>query len=211
MNSEIILTDFAERHFDPDFSGTRLSIDKNEFVEIVNNRFNFMLKNPPSALNNDIRVYDGYAPFCKLLSIDNPLNNVRVGTAKITLENSQYLKSGYSTRKEGEFPVLSRWLEYPERRFIPNAKYLIVVLYDVNQLEKEFYSHGENKHEVFVKNFDYGVVAILAQEGYEEEPMAPMTMIRNSMDTKYGGSGVEFNEEKYNKSVEFWSTHAIVK
>ena len=172
---------------------------------------NYIFRNPIAAVRSDVRLWDGYADFCKILSFVNPYNDVKVGTAKITLENSQYLKSGYSSRKDNEFPVLSRWLEYPERRFIPDAGYLLIILYDVNQLEKEFFSHEETKNELFLKDFDYGIVSILAQESDKEEPMAPMTILRNSMDPKYGGSGTIFNEQKYNKSVEFWSTHAIVK
>ena len=44
-----------------------------------------------------------------------------------------------------------------------------------------------------------------------EEPMNPATMLRNSMDLKFGGSGVELNIDEYEESVKFWNKHAIVK
>ena len=58
---------------------------------------------------------------------------------------------------------------------------------------------------------EWGVVAILAQMTNFEEPMKPETMIRNSMDIKYGGSGVPLDEEAYKRSVEFWTEYATVK
>ena len=44
-----------------------------------------------------------------------------------------------------------------------------------------------------------------------EEPMSPMTMMRNALGIEYGGSGVSINEKKYEESVVFWSQNAIIK
>ena len=58
---------------------------------------------------------------------------------------------------------------------------------------------------------DYGIVAILAQMSNREEPMTPMTMIRNALGITEGGSGVPIDREAYQKSVDFWSKHAVIR
>ena len=72
---------------------------------------------------------------------------------------------------------------------------------DLTQLDKPI------KPEPF--DGDYGIISVLGQLCSEEEPMQPMTMIRNSY--MHGGSHVKFKEKDYNKSVEFWNKHAILK
>ena len=41
--------------------------------------------------------------------------------------------------------------------------------------------------------------------------MDPITMMRNALGKEEGGSGVALNRVEYQKSVEFWSTHALIK
>jgi hypothetical protein len=36
-------------------------------------------------------------------------------------------------------------------------------------------------------------------------------MLRNALGREYGGSGVPLDREEYMKSVNFWSTHAILR
>jgi len=76
------------------------------------------------------------------------------------------------------------------------------VLYDTNQMKKEGINIGDA---------DYGIVAILGQTHNEEEPMPPVTMMRNALGVDEGGSGVPLDREDYARSVEFWSNHAVVK
>lgn len=152
------------------------------------------------------KVIDGYAPFCKLMVIPNA-TNAKTGTMKITLDNIHYLKTGYSARIEKELPVLSRWLEMPYVS-IPVARYLVIVLYSYEQLLKE---HNDSEEFELDRDTDYGVVAILGQMTDEEEPMKPITMIRNALGTEQGGSGVEIDVEQYNRSVEFWTEYATIK
>lgn len=40
--------------------------------------------------------------------------------------------------------------------------------------------------------------------------MDPITMMRNSLGVKEGGSGIPLDREKYRESVDFWSKNAIV-
>lgn len=219
------LDDFALRHFDKKFGGTKiLDFSPEQFIEKVQEIFNnssinlteegYYYDSPLENINNikdsDIEyvIHEGYAPFCKLVAIRN-FTNARVGSMKITLENYQYLRSGYSSRNDDELPVFSRWLELPIPA--PKAEWLILVLYNKEQIDKE------NKIKVergFSKEFipfdaEWGIVAILGQDNYDEEPMKPETMIRNSF--LHGGSGVEFDNDKYLKSVVFWQNHATIK
>jgi len=98
---------------------------------------------------------NGYADFCKLVAIPN-FTDARVGSLPITLENYQYIRSGYSARRDSELPVFSRWLELPLGK--PKAEWLILVLYDKTQIEKEgnleelkniHYSDYENEKEKY--------------------------------------------------------------
>ena len=78
------------------------------------------------------------------------------------------------------------------------ADYLIVILYDREQLAKE----GT------VIDADWGVVGCMYTAEPMETPMAPITMMRNALGVEEGGSGVALDREAYRRSVEFWSAHA---
>jgi hypothetical protein len=202
---KVKVTDFALRHFDPKFGGTKI-LDKTpkEFEEYIQKFIDFEDEDIASGVN----LLPGYADFCKLLPIKN-FTDARVGSLPITLENYQYLRSGYSARVEKELPVFSRWLELPISK--PKAEYLMLVLYSKEQIEKEANENTDPETEFFGFNADYGIVAILGQSHPNEEPMKPETMIRNALGIKEGGSGVPLNRDTYLKSVEFWDKHATVK
>lgn len=201
------LTEFAQRHWDKDFTGTRItSHTPEEFVSILNADLD---------LHQEVDVLPGYADFCKLVVVRN-FTNARTGTLPITLENYHYLRTGYHSRRGEELPVLARWFDLPLPA--PDAKYLIVVVYSRDQLLKEWKANAEKikpdysvNDEYFPLEADWGIVAILGQMEAEEEPMKPATMIRNALGVEEGGSGVPIDREKYLKSVEFWKTHATVK
>lgn len=199
---KIELTNFSKRHFDKNFKGTKiLDTNPDQFIEKINIIANGFKEQP--------LILDGYADFCKLLVVGN-WTDARTGSLPITLETLPYLKSGYFSRTEEELPVLSRWLEIPER-FVPKANYLVIVLYTRNQLEQEYLSRGSDELFELDIDTDYGVVAILGQMGSNEEPMTPITMMRNALGKEEGGSGVPLNKEEYKKSVEFWDSHGIIK
>lgn len=234
---KIKITKFAERHFDPKFGGTKILDYSKEDFERKLTSLNFLFQDDDIFIGEskntelgDIQVHDGYAPFCKLLAIPN-FTNAKVGVLPITLENYQYIRSGYSARKDGELPVFSRWLDLPLGK--PKAKWLILVLYSKEQVDKEAQIDYEKMMEIYdaetsmmslaeVANIrepikpqpfdgDWGVVAILGQSHPNEEPMKPETMIRNALGVKEGGSGVPLDKDKYLESVEFWSKNITVK
>ena len=215
---KIELTKFGERHFNKSFNGTKiLDVPKEEFMEKVNNLYNDMpLSHNKSGhiLGNRVntnKIRPGYADFCKLFFVEN-FTETKTGTLPIVLENYSYLRSGYSSRRKEELAVLSRWLEIPSQ-FVPKAKYLNLVLYTREQLYDEWLCNPNKQKAEFelAEDTDYGIVAILAQMTNLEEPMTPITMMRNALGKEHGGSGVKIDIEAYEKSVEFWWKNAIVK
>lgn len=218
------VTELAKRHWDKDFSGTKVKkysvTEFEELLEKINN--SDMPRHKPSGIVlNDyngyyIKTIDGYAPFCKLFVYRN-FAEVRTGTIPITLDNYQHLRSGYHSRNEKELPVLSRWFDLPLSA--PVANCLVLVCYTGEQLKKEFDANNPKNGfrncldwPIFIcENAEWGIVAILGQMGEEEEPMTPATMLRNALGIKEGGSGIALDREKYLKSVEFWRNHATVK
>lgn len=212
----IKVTEFAKRHFDGKTSGTKIT-------NISAEKFDSYLKEILSDYENDLGIddidytiefIDGYAPFCKLAFVKN-FTNAKSGSMPITLENYQYIRSGYAARREGELPVFSRWLELPYPMQSPKAEYLCLVLYSKEQIDKEGRitlgndSCADDKYEPF--DGDLGIVAILGQMNKYEEPMQPATMIRNALGIEEGGSGFPLDRKKYLESVEFWDKNIIIK
>jgi len=230
---KIKITDFAKRHFDKDFGGTKiLNYTIKDFEQEINKKsrkiekFMYVDIDIQIAMLADIRVMNGYADFCKLVAIPN-FTDAKLGSMPITLENYQYLRSGYSARKENELPVLSRWLELPLGK--PKAEWLILVLYDKEQLTKEQNVNEFNEYKCQKTNInfinwchkkkyvchefdgDWGIVAILGQSHPNEEPMKPETMLRNALGIEEGGSGVVLDRDKYLESVKFWQMNSTIK
>lgn len=214
---KVKVTEFGKRHFDPKFGGTKITdMSVEEFESMINSELEVFYKEKTKMyfnLTSSVKkIIPGYADFCKLVCLEN-WTNARTGSMPITLENYQYLRSGFSSRTPNELPVMDRWFELP----LPasKAEYLMVVLYSREQLLKEFES--QSLDDTFDDKFDlspndeWGVVAILGQMSDEEEPMKPITMMRNALGMAEGGSGVPIDREKYAKSVEFWSKNATVK
>jgi hypothetical protein len=228
---EIKLTEFALRHFDPKFGGTKiLDMSPENFEEMIRvgfSNFDDRIKELKEKGEEERErgkkeegflrfpggiLYDGYAPFCKLLAVKN-FTDARLGSMPITLENYQYLRSGYSARREGELPVFSRWFDLPLSA--PKAEFLMLVLYSKLQIDKEGRitegEHGDPNEKYVPFDADWGIVAILGQSHNREEPMKPETMLRNALGVEEGGSGVALDKDKYLDSVEFWSKNATIK
>lgn len=202
MIKNIKITDFAKRHFDSKFGGTKiLDSTPEDFERILSLSISALNLLPTNEYSTE-RIIPGYADFCKLVVLKN-FTDARTGTLPITLDNYQYLRTGFSSRTEKELPVMDRWFDLPLST--PKAKYLVVVLYSKEQLNKER-KEGE---EEFIG--DWGAVAILGQMSAQEEVMKPITMMRNALGIEEGGSGVPIDREAYKKSVDFWSRHATVK
>lgn len=141
-----------------------------------------------------LHVLDGYAPFCRL-HVHANWTSARCMAMPITDANRQQLRSAYEARTPEELPVLVRWFEGVQP---PRASYLVVILYDRAQLALEGASIDA----------DYGVVGCLCTAQPEENPMSPITMLRNALGVAEGGSGVALDRAAYVRSVAFWSQHA---
>lgn len=183
------ITKFAMKHTDEKFVGTRLT--ENQLHEI-----RFLTE---SKINLNIDVKDGYAVFCKEISIiDFPIN---CPIAKITPDNYPHLRSNYVLRNAGELPHLARFFAKGTVDPMP-AHHITVIVYSKEQLMAE----GDD-----YTGCDYDIVTVLAQPCEGTAPMNPYTMIRNHMGKEFGGSGVKVNREEYEKAVEFWSEHAMIE
>lgn len=182
---------------------------------------------------NETQLRNGYSSFSKKLVLRN-FTDAKVGTMGITLENLPYLKSDYVSRKPGdELAVLTRWFELPYKHLVPTCEYLHIVLYTREQLLEEYNSRDNDYEFELDDDTDFGIVTILRQQSPEDEPMNPMTIMRNYMDISFGGSGIEppkkpcgectdeeyeqyksdlkQMQDTYQESVDFWSRNAIVK
>jgi hypothetical protein len=180
---QIVLTEFARPRLFPrePRRNTIQDISATEFERYLN-------EHAPHC------VLDGYAPFCKL-HVHRNWTSTRCLTAPITAANRHLLRSGYEARNSSELPVLVRWFEGLEP---PVADYLVVILYDREQLAKEG-SPIEAQ---------WGVVGCMYTSEPAEIPMAPITMLRNALGVAEGGSGVPLEREAYRRAVEYWNTHA---
>lgn len=184
---EISLTEFASRHFK---KGAGTFVDMSPFL------FLMKLKNLLKE-NDNPDLQDSFMDFCKYLIIPNEFG-VRASSMPITLENYKFLRSGYSSRREGELPYLSRWFELPIKA--PIAEYLVLILYSAEQIEKE----GETIEG------DWGIVGMQAVMTPVVEPMTPYTMIRNAMGIEEGGNGEKIDRDYLIKAAQYWEEHAII-
>lgn len=196
---KIRLDEFCYRQFDdPNYSGTKIPIKKEDFVSQLNQYLNENFEN--------IQLVEGYAPFCKHIFIPNFVKGVKVGNMKITESNEKFLKSGYLKRTEKELAVLSRW--FPKELVeVPEAKYLDLILYSREQIKKENEAMG---NPVSDEDFEWGLISIKGQLEDYETPMAPITMMRNALGISEGGSGIPLDREKYEASVKYWEEHASI-
>ena len=178
------------------YGGTVFSISVSEFEDIVNGRF------------AEANLKDGYAPFCKHIFVENDFTDARTNVLKITPENEGMLRTKYEARNEKELPVLTRW--FPADLVgadLPKAKYLDLILYSREQINKENAAQGSDINE---ETAPWGIVSIKAQDTNYETPMTPITAMRNALGKEEGGSGIPINRDAYLEAVNYWKDHATV-
>jgi len=181
-----------------------------EFEEIVNSRYD------PANLK------PGYAPFCKHLFLTNDFTNARLNVLPITRENEHCIRTKYEARTENELPVLTRFFdkklleksaggEGAEKEDVfPVAKYLDLILYSREQIEKENAAMGKESSHGGKEAAPWGIVSIKAQDVDFELPMTPMTAMRNALGKDEGGSGVPLDRGAYMAACDYWKDHATV-
>ena len=162
----IALTNFAERHFDPTFAGTKIKTETPT---------SFIAK----LLAQSSITLDGFAPFCKVLVVRN-YTKCMSGMARITDENKDKLNGAWKIRREGEPEYWATWFNADDVN-PKEAKYLHLILYSKDQLSAEGIElpHG----------IEWGIVSINAEQVPHEIPMHPETMRRNTAGIEAGGNG----------------------
>lgn len=202
----IVLDPFAAKNFvEP---GQKLEgrafiqFEKNAFEDKVNEFYQECLAAGKMPLQ------PGYAPFCKHLFVPNFVPDLPDSAFEITPQNVHLMKSDYVARTEKELAVLTRW--FPKDAvtgLVPQATVLDVILYSREQIRKENEAMGEDSG----SDAPWGIVSVKPQNRFEEIPMEPITMMRNSLGVEHGGSGVPMDRDAYSKAVDFWSRHARVQ
>jgi len=190
---------FAENEASKSYGGTVFKISIEKFTDIVNERF------------DSSNLVDGYAPFCKHIFLENDfVLDAKVNVLEITEENEHLLRCKYEARNELELPVLTR--HFPRELVtkdsdLPVGKYLDLILYSREQIEKENEAMGSVKNK---ETAPWGIVSIKCQNVDYELPMQPITAMRNALGKDQGGSGVPLDREKYMEAYKYWNDHAVV-
>ncbi|GAB4817927.1 hypothetical protein N2152v2_004973 [Parachlorella kessleri] len=194
------LDTFAIRQWDdPSYAGTRISHDKEDFVDRMHHAFHAEGR----------QLVDGYAPFCKHLFVPNFVR-ATVGALAITDANRHLLRSGYTRRRPEELAVLTRWFPADQVQ-PPPAKFLDIILYSREQLLKEYEALPYAEGNAELPGVPWGIISIKAQDEDYETPMQPITMLRNALGREEGGSGVPLERDKYEAAVAYWDTHATIQ
>lgn len=98
-----------------------------------------------------------------------------------------------------------------EKDVFPVAKYIDLILYSREQINKENAAMDKKKdYGGKVETAPWGIVSIKAQDVDHELPMTPITAMRNALGKEHGGSGVELVRESYMEAAEYWKDHANV-
>jgi hypothetical protein len=195
---------FAENECSRSYAGTVFTISMDDFTRIVNERYEAN-DTPTSVL-----LQDGYAPFCKHMFVRNDFTDATVNILPITAENQHLLRTRYEARNERELPVLTRWFPRQLVESLPVAKYLDLILYSREQIQKENEAQGQTNVTDDDAQSPWGIVSIKAQDVPYELPMTPITAMRNALGKEEGGSGIPLNRQQYMEAYEFWDKHAIV-
>lgn len=192
---------FSEHETSKSYGGTVFHLSIAEFEAIVNARF-------LEEGSNDLK--DGYAPFCKHLFVVNDFTDARVNVVPLTKENEHLVRTEYAARNEKELPILQRFIPLDllgGADQLPVAKYLDLILYSREQIQKENESMGKDKGD---ETAPWGIVSIKAQDVDYELPMNPITVMRNSLGKDQGGSGVPLDRDAYMESVNYWKDNVVV-
>ena len=148
----------------------------------------------------------------------NDFSDARVNVLPITEDNEHCLRTTYEARNAKELPVLTRFFDRKklldggkdESDAFPIAKYIDLILYSREQINKENEAMGKTNDGEPGESAPWGIVSIKAQDVDHELPMTPITMMRNALGKDQGGSGVDLDRESYMEAHNYWKDHANV-
>ena len=187
INTRLALVDFALRHFDPTFIGTKVRMSPDHFLQTLSTKRGVMRP--------------GTAPFVKELVVPN-FAKCLMGKARITKQNEHLLQTGDITRRDGEKSFSAMWFNAadvePEQ-----ATYLHIILYSRDQLQKEGVQLDDG--------VECGIVSINAEADWDAAPPTPETIRRNREGIDAGGNGYQHTDEELMESTRYHSTWANVQ
>lgn len=150
----------------------------------------------------------GYAPFCKVLTIElsaeqraNP-GAILIDRVKISEVNESEIVFSYESRAPGELRLPTRSYPCP-RAERERANFLQVILYSDEQLAKE---DKENPNRVVDANL-WHVVLYRGQNTNDKLPMEDSTMLRNALGIEEGGSGVPIDPNAWEHCISHWEEY----
>ena len=191
-------TGFFDRQFD-EKSPVYINIPKSDFLKQVVAHY---------AATKEL--FNGYADFCKVIIMPNSVD-MKYGLVEITEENQSALISKYEGRP-GSLPVLTRSFSLKKLKEQghdrPIAHFLYVEMYTAEQMKKEDIESGKMDTEHTATLTIFNVKPLMTP--YDFVPNAPITMMRNALGPKYGGSGKEIDTKEYTAAVEFFTKYAFV-
>ena len=201
----LILDQFAFRSFDKTRTSNYINMDKQEFLNKVNDLY-----------KSESQLVEGYAPFCKHLFVENFVKGLKSCHIEINKDTEKLIISKYDSRQKNELPVLIRYIDLNsiDKEKIEDAKYLDLILYSKEQIISEMTEmkfEEKEINEMKNKDFDWGIISIKPLNVNHELPFVPMTIMRNSLGKNEGGSGVPIDRKKYMEGVEFWSKNVELK
>ena len=201
----LILDQFAFRSFDKARTSNYINMDKQEFLNKVNDLY-----------KSESQLVNGYAPFCKHLFVENFVKGLKSCHIEINKDTEKLIISKYDSRQKNELPVLIRYIDLNsiDKEKIEDAKYLDLILYSKEQIISEMTEmkfEEKEINEMKNKDFDWGIISIKPLNVNHELPFVPMTIMRNSLGKNEGGSGVPIDRKKYMEGVEFWSKNVELK
>lgn len=131
-----------------------------------------------------------------VILVNVPAANFYSPIVKITDENKHLVVTEEKVRREGEKPVLTRYIIGEK----PEAKFVQVVVYRADTLDRD---DGRSS------DAEWEIIAINAQLD-KHTPMDPETMKRNNNHDK-GGTYREYSDAQWAEAYEYWENHAYIK
>ena len=96
----LILDQFAFRSFDKTRTSNYINMDKQEFLNKVNDLY-----------KSESQLVDGYAPFCKHLFVENFVKGLKSCHIEINKDTEKLIIRKYDSRQKNELPVLIRYID----------------------------------------------------------------------------------------------------